>query len=96
MPLLRILRQQGETLVIICDRELLGKRFVCGNLHLDVRESFYSGEEASIERCLKALSEATIGNLVGSIVDEAIKAGIIDGSSVLRFEGVPHAQLVRL
>ncbi|MEM2874425.1 MAG: DUF424 family protein [Candidatus Hadarchaeales archaeon] len=96
MPLLRKLNHGGERLVIICDRELLGRKFKCGELKLEVKESFYGGEEASVQECLRALEEATIGNMVGSIVDEAIKAGIIDGRNVIRFEGVPHAQLVRL
>jgi hypothetical protein len=54
------------------------------------------GEEASIERCISALNEATIANLVGSIVEDAIKAGIIDPQCVMRIQNVPHAQLVRI
>lgn len=62
----------------------------------EVRESFYMGEKASVEDCLAALQSATIGNLVGSIVEHAVKAGIIDRTNVIRFQNVPHAQLVRL
>jgi hypothetical protein len=83
-------------MVIVCDEELLGKKLICGELKLEVKESFYRGEKASVEDCLTALQNATIGNLVGSIVEHAVKAGIIERENVLYFQNVPHAQLVRL
>jgi hypothetical protein len=49
-----------------------------------------------VEECLAALRNATIGNLVGSIVDHAVKAGLIERENVLYFKEVPHAQLVKL
>ena len=96
MPLLRVVRTRGETLVVICDRELLGKTFRRRGMKLEVKESFYRGREATVEECISALREATIANLVGSIVEHAIKAGIIDRRNVFKFEGVPHAQMVRM
>ena len=96
MPFLRVIRTQGEVLVIVCDPELIGKKFKQGELKLEVKESFYQGTEASIKECIAMLREATIANLVGSIVGHAIKAGIIKRANVLRIQNVPHAQLVRL
>ncbi|MGC8816428.1 MAG: DUF424 domain-containing protein [Candidatus Hadarchaeum sp.] len=96
LPLLRIIQTQGENLVIICDRELLGKKFKEGKFQIEVKESFYCGREATIDECIQALRNATIANLLGSIVDHAIDAGIIEKRNVLRIAGVPHAQLVRL
>jgi hypothetical protein len=83
-------------MVIVCDEELLGKKFTHGELKLEVKESFYGGQKASVEECLAALRSATIGNLVGSIVKHAVEAGIIERGNVLYFQEVPHAQLVRL
>ncbi|MBA7597765.1 hypothetical protein ES703_04771 [subsurface metagenome] len=96
MPFLRVIRTQSEVLVIVCDPELLGKKFKQGELRLEVNESFYRGTEASVKECIAALREATIANLVGSIVRHAIKVGIIERANVLRIQNVPHAQLVRL
>lgn len=96
IPLLKTIRTQGETMVIVCDEELLGKKFTNGEFKLEVKESFYRGEKASMEDCLTALRSATIGNLVGSIVEHAVKAGIIERGNILYFQKVPHAQLVRL
>ncbi|MBA7502069.1 hypothetical protein ES706_00645 [subsurface metagenome] len=95
MPSLKVIRTQDEVLVVVCDSELLGKKFNQGKLKLEVKESFYRGTEASVEECLTALREATIANLVGSIVRHAVKVGIIERSNVLKIQNVPHAQLVR-
>ena len=96
MPYLRVIRTQGEVLVIVCDSELLGKKFKQGKLRLEVKESFYRGTEANVKECIAALRKATIANLVGSIVGHAVKAGIIERENVLRIQNVPHAQLVSI
>ncbi len=96
MPLLRILRTQGEVLVVICDAGLIGKEFKHGELRLKVDKSFYCGEESSVETCLRTLQGATIANLVGSIVEHAIKAGFIDHANVIKIQNVPHAQMVKM
>lgn len=96
MPYLRVIRTQGEVLVIVCDPELLGKKFKQGMLRLEVKESFYRGTEANVKECIAALRNATIANLVGSIVGHAIEAGLVERANVLRIQNVPHAQLVRL
>lgn len=96
MPQLRIRKLKNETLVTICDEELLGEKFTEGKLKLEVKNSFYLGEEASVEKCIEALKEATIANLVGSIIKHAIKADIIDPDNVLKIQDVPHAQMARL
>lgn len=96
MPMLKIVPTQGEILVIICDQELVGKTFKKKNLKLEVKESFYGGEEASVSECMSALEKATVANLVGSIVKEAVKAGIVRAENVFHFQKVPHAQLVRI
>jgi len=96
LPYLRVIQTQGEVLVIVCDPELLGKKFKQGKIKLEVKESFYRGTKANIKECIAALRKATIANLVGSIVRHAIKAGLIERANVLRIQNVPHAQLVRL
>ncbi len=96
MPLLKIIRTQSENLVIVCDKELLGKTFRSKKLKLEIKERFYGGDEASVDECLSAIKSATIANLVGSIVQHAVKEGIISDESVFRFQDVLHAQLVKM
>ena len=96
MPQLRIVRTSGEVLVIICDSKLMGKEYRQGEFKLKVDRSFYCGQEASVAECLAALRGATIANMVGSIVEHAIKEGIVDRANVIKIQGVPHAQMVRM
>lgn len=93
---MKTVETQGEKLVIVCDKELLGKIFKEGKLKIEVKKSFYDGREASVAECIEALRGATIANLLGSIVKNAISAGIIDKNNVIEIQGVLHAQLVRL
>jgi hypothetical protein len=83
-------------LVVICDSELVGKEYRQGEFRLKVDRSFYGGQEASVDECLAALRGATIANMVGSIVEHAIKEGIVDRANVIKIHGVPHAQMVRM
>jgi hypothetical protein len=86
-----------ELLVAACDCALVGKRFADGDLRLDVSESFYGGEKVDVRMLLEVLVLATIGNLVGSeTVGAAIEAGLVDPECVIRVDGVPHAQILRM
>ncbi len=86
-----------ETIVAVCDSELLGRTFCQGELHLQVNEDFFKGLLASEHDVREALKSATIANLVGKrAVDCGIDTGIIDGDCVITIEGVPHAQMVVL
>ena len=96
MPCLRVLHTGSEVLVIICDSKLMGKEYRQGELKLKVDESFYGGREASVAECLAALREATIANLVGSIVKYAVDEGMVNRTNIIKIQGVPHAQVVRM
>ncbi len=93
---LRVERAQGEILVAVCDEKLLGQKLKEGELTLEVDRSFYEGEKASVDRCIEALKDATIANMVGSIVKHAIKAGLVKPGNVIEIQKVPHAQMVKL
>ncbi len=91
---MRIYRVRGEVLLAACDRELLGKSFEEGELHIDVKESFYFEAFVSEETFLNSIKTATIANLVGEkVVSLAIKNGYVEENGVIRIDGVPHAQM---
>ncbi len=86
-----------ETIVAVCDSELLGRTLCQGELQLSVNEDFFKGLLANEHEVREALESATIANLVGRrAVDCGIESGIIDGDCVITIEGVPHAQMVVL
>lgn len=87
----------NELLIAACDCGLLGRRFEEGELRLEITAGFFEGEKVEKELFLEVLSLATMANLVGDeTVNAAIEAGQVDPECVIRIQGVPHAQLVRM
>jgi hypothetical protein len=85
-----------RTVVAICDTELIGKKFEQGNQEIEVKESFFKGEEKTPEETLKiieveAAEDATF-NLVGKeAVTIALKAGIIKQEGIKKIQNIPVA-----
>ena len=82
--------------VAICDKELLGKRFEQGNLQLEVKETFFNGEEVSEEKASKIIkdmsTEDATFNIVGKrSVNLALKCGIINEEGIKTIQEVPFA-----
>ncbi|MCS4541220.1 MAG: DUF424 family protein [Euryarchaeota archaeon] len=94
---LNVIKTRGEILVAVCDAELLGKIFREGEFKLEVSEAFYGTKKVNIEIAVKALKEATIGNLIGNrIIKRAIRENLIGQNSIIKIDGIPHAQFLRL
>jgi len=93
----KVFRQGGHVLVAACDSELLGKTLREGDVVFEVREDFYGGSLVRVDTAMGLVREATCANLVGStIVDSAVREGLVHPQSVILVSGVPHAQIVRM
>jgi len=82
--------------VAICDSDLIGKKFESGKFQLDVKESFYKGEEVDEEelnRIIKKMSaEDATFNIVGEkSINVALKTGIVVEEGIREIQGVPFA-----
>lgn len=82
--------------VALCDKELLGQKFEEEKFQLDVKESFYKGEEKSEEETVEILKTMAIEdstfNVVGqNSIKAAIKAGIVSEESIGEIAGIPYA-----
>jgi len=83
-------------IVAICDSELIGKKFEHGKFQLDIKESFFKGEEVSEEKVIQTINEmsredATF-NIVGKkAIETALKAGIISEEGIKEINGIPFA-----
>ncbi len=85
--------------VVICDKELLGKKFEEGKFQLDIKENFYKGKEvdegASIEIMKKMSAEDATFNIVGEkSINAALKAGIISIKEIGKIKGIPFAMIL--
>lgn len=85
--------------IAICDAELLGKYFEEDKFQLDVKESFYKGEDTPEKKAIlimqDMLKEDATFNIVGEkSVNAAIKAGIISEQGVGKIQGIPFALIL--
>jgi hypothetical protein len=87
----------GHYVVAICDKNLLGKTLVDGEVKFTVSKEFYGEDLVDVKSCAEHLGRATIANMVGeSSVKVAINAGFVHEQAVAYIEGHPHAQWVKL
>ena len=90
-------RMGRNVLLAVCDCELLGRTLQEGKIVFHVKNEFYNGRKASVEEAMGMIDNSTIVNLVGRCcVEKAIANGYVHPEAVLRIEGVPHAQIVKL
>lgn len=83
-------------IVAICDTHLLGQTFEEGKRILEVRQTFYEGEEISEPELIKTMkslaAEDVTFNIIGKeSVETALKAGIIIKEGIKEVKGVPFA-----
>jgi len=95
---IKIIKSYRDT-VAVCDSSILGKRFEQGNFQLDLKESFYKGEEVSEEKAIEIMktmsAEDATFNIAGQeSVDAALKAGVISQESIGKIQGIPFAMVL--
>ena len=96
---MKVHSRQGEKIVALCDKELLGKVLKEGETVLDLENyrEFYEGEEASVEEVKEQLKDASSANLVGKkAVGVALGMGLAKEEDVKNIESVPHLQVYRI
>jgi hypothetical protein len=94
----RLIKTRFETLVAICDEELIGKEIkIEKNFSTSASERFYKEKLIDEKEALDLMEKATIGNLLGErIIKLAIEKNIISPEGVILIGGIPHAQFVKI
>jgi len=82
--------------IAICDTELIGKFFEKGESQLDIKESFFKGNEINAEELLKIIkkesAEDSTFNIVGpKSIQIALKAKIISEQGIKKIQDIPYA-----
>ena len=88
--------QSYRDIVAICDTNLLGKTFEEDKFQLDVKESFFKGDEKSKEETIEIIQDMSKEDATFNIIGEestqaAIEAGIITKEGVKKIQGIPFA-----
>jgi len=87
----------ANVLLAVCDCDLLGKTLREGKIVFKIKDEFYNGRKASVDEAMDMIDNSTIVNLVGKeCVEEAIAKGYVHPDAILKIEGVPHAQILKL
>ena len=88
-------KTQEETLVSMCDDDVLGRELDDGKIHLSVKKKFYEGDKIDSVKMEEYLDQASIANLVGrNCIEKAQELGYVDEENIITVEEVPHAQFV--
>lgn len=92
------LRKSGQYLVLAtCDCELLGRVLRDGKIVFEIKEEFYRGHKVTLEEAIELCKQSTIVNMVGQcIVERAVKEGLIHPEAIIKINGVPHAQIIKM
>jgi hypothetical protein len=92
------LKKVGKNVLLaICDYEMIGRTLRNGKIVFHVKDEFYNGGKVSVEEAVDMIKNSTIVNMVGkNCVEEAIAKGYVHPEAVLRIEGIPHAQIMKL
>lgn len=91
-------KKVGENVVLaVCDCDLLGKTLREGKIVFHIKNEFYKGRKATVEEAVGLIGNSTIVNLVGkNCVEKAISEGYVHPEAVLKIEGIPHAQIMKI
>ena len=90
------LHKTYRDVVAICDSELIGERFEEDKFQLDIKESFFKGDEVSEEKAKEIMTNFSCEDSTFNIVGEkaiqcALEAGIISKKGIKKIQGVPFA-----
>ena len=91
----KVVRQGRDTLVAVCDADILGKTLEGGRVPFTVSERFYKGTLCDLAEALEAMGKASIVNMVGKrIVEAAMECNLVQEAGIIHIGDVPHAQIV--
>ncbi len=93
----KVHRHPSETIIAICDEEIIGQTFMGEKSKIAVTEGFYGGDLVEEEFVRINIGNFTILNIVGNrAVELAVKEGIVPEDSVMVVGGVKHVQAVKM
>ena len=92
----RTTEYQGNTLVNICDLELIGRTVTEGKLKMHISKEFYFGEMVGEAEALSLIRKCTIINLVGErSVSLAVDNKIGSPHAIREIEDVPFLMVYK-
>ena len=92
-----LLRVHEDSVVAVCDADILGKKFFENDLVVDVDSDFFGGKPASSDEVVDAVQGATSVNAVGNeVVGLLVERGVVSSIGVRVVDGVKVAHVYRV
>lgn len=92
----KIIRWNGQSLVNICDLELLGKTVQGNGVNMKISEDYFNGRVINIQEALELVKNSYIANLVGDrIIQRTLEAKLASGQAVKRMGSVPFLMIFK-
>ncbi|MDH3766582.1 MAG: DUF424 domain-containing protein [Nitrosopumilus sp.] len=86
----RVTDYQKNTMLNICDAELLGKKIIQDELNMNISESYYGEKLIEKEEATTLLKKSSIINMVGKeTVSLSIELGVGSENGVKLISGIP-------
>lgn len=93
--LVKVHKTNNREVIAISDKNLIGKEFEEGDKYLEVKKSFYEGDDLKEEEILKLLEDANSINIVGEeSIKFALKNKIVDEEGILKVNKIPYAIVI--
>ena len=97
MMYVKIHKNQDREILAVCDEDILGKTFEEGDLQIKISEVFYKGEKKSEKDTLDLINHFDNISLVGvKTIKLALDNELIEESSIIIINGIPHVQIYNL
>ena len=91
----RMHRMGGDTILAVCDKEVLGTTLEGGGRRMTVSEAFYKGAPIDEEELAVWMRSAASMNIVGNkAVSVAIREGYAEPEQVFEMGGVKYLMVV--
>jgi hypothetical protein len=86
-------------IVVVCDSDLIGKKFGDDKFQLNLKGEFFKGEETAEEKVIEIMKnmskEDATFNIVGEkSVNTALKAGIVSKEGIKKIQDVPFVMIL--
>ena len=92
-----LLRVHEDSVVAVCDEDIVGKKFFLNDLVVDVDSDFFGGKPASVDEVLDAVRGAASVNAVGNdVVGLLVEHGVVSANGVRVVDGVRVAHVYRV
>ena len=93
----RVSNHQKNTMLNICDSELLGKKITQDELNMNISENYYGGKLVEKEEAKSLLKNSSIINMVGKeSVSLSIELGIGSENGIKTISGIPFLLIYKI